>query len=595
MAQKYSVNQHPINILLSWIQSGEIAIPEIQRPMVWDSIKVRDLMDSLYQGFPVGYIIIWRNPSVRLKNGGISQGKRILIDGQQRISALRAAILGESIINDEYKEVKIKISFNPLTEQFATQTPATLKDVVWIPDISELVKNEDLLSFVDSYMEKNPSADRKLIGANIQKLLQIKNVQIGVIELAEELDIETVTNIFIRINSKGVVLSQADFAMSKIASHDDFGVNLRKLIDYFCHLSHEPQFYKQISQNDHDFSETGYLEKIAWLKDVNDDLYDPDYSDVLRASFNSSFKRGRMQDLVSLLSGRNFETRSYEENIVDESFSLLEKGVLQYVNQTNFEKFLMIVKSSGFISNDLINSQNSLNYAYAIYLYLRSLGENPSKIEKIVRKWFVLSALTGRYTSSHETIFDEDIRRIEGVGAEQTLQEIEDSNLSEVFWNTSLPRELDKSIITSPYLKAYFASQVYFNDEGFLSKDIKVREMIEHRGDVHHLFPKNYLKKKFDSSNVYNQVANYVYAQQDINIKIGDKSPDKYFHEVLEQCISKKPVYGNIIDKKDLMENLQKHCIPESIFDMTIDNYQDFLEQRRFLMAKKIENFYKSL
>lgn len=109
--QKYSVNQYLVSNLLNWVQSKEIAIPEIQRPFVWNSTNVRDLMDSLYRGYPIGYIIAWKNPDVRLKDGSISNGKKILIDGQQRITALRAAILGESIINKDYKEEKYTYRF----------------------------------------------------------------------------------------------------------------------------------------------------------------------------------------------------------------------------------------------------------------------------------------------------------------------------------------------------------------------------------------------------------------------------------------------------------------------------------------------------
>ena len=97
--QKYSVNQHLIETILSFVKAGDIAIPEIQRPFVWDSSKVRDLMDSLYQGYPIGYVIAWRNPNVRLKDGSLSEGKKILIDGQQRVTALTAAILGEYVVN----------------------------------------------------------------------------------------------------------------------------------------------------------------------------------------------------------------------------------------------------------------------------------------------------------------------------------------------------------------------------------------------------------------------------------------------------------------------------------------------------------------
>ena len=122
--QKYSVNQHLIETVLAWVNSGEIAIPEIQRPFVWDSSKVRDLMDSLYQGYPIGYVIAWRNPNVRLKDGSLSEGKKILIDGQQRVTALTAAILGQYVINKTYQRIKIKIAFNPISEKFEVQNPA---------------------------------------------------------------------------------------------------------------------------------------------------------------------------------------------------------------------------------------------------------------------------------------------------------------------------------------------------------------------------------------------------------------------------------------------------------------------------------------
>ena len=222
--QKYSVNQHLIETILSWVKSSEIAIPEIQRPFVWNSSKVRDLMDSLYQGYPIGYIIAWKNPNVKLKDGSMSEGKKVLIDGQQRITALTAAILGQYVVNKTYERIKIKIAFNPIDEKFEVQNPAILKDKTWLPDISEAI-NGDLFDIVDSYFEANPEVDKKSVREAFTKLLNIPKKQVGLIELAPDLDIETVTEIFIRINSKGVVLSQADFAMSKIASDTQFGGN----------------------------------------------------------------------------------------------------------------------------------------------------------------------------------------------------------------------------------------------------------------------------------------------------------------------------------------------------------------------------------
>ena len=593
--QKYSVNQHLIETILAWVTSGEIAIPEIQRPFVWDASKVRDLMDSLYQGYPIGYIIAWRNPNVRLKDGSTSEGKKILIDGQQRITALTAAILGQYVIDKTYKRIKIKISFNPITEKFEVQNPAILKDKTWLHDISEAI-NGDLFEIADKYFELNPDVDKKSVRNAFSNLINIPKKQIGLIELASDLDIETVTEIFIRINSKGVVLSQADFAMSKISSNTEYGGDeLRKLIDYFCHLAIAPEFHKHIEDNDKKFAQTDLYNKIKWLKNEKEDLYDPDYNDLIRVAFTSQFNRGKLSDLVSLLSGRNFETRTFETEIAEKSFEKLKKGVINFTNETNFKKFLMIIKSAGFIDNKLIRSQNALNFAYILYLKLRDLNVNSVDIEKFVKRWFVYSVLTGRYSGSPESMFDFDIKQISHKSMSEYLKEKEDAELSDAFWNASLPRSLDTSVASSPYFHIYLASQVKANDKGFLSKDVLVSNLILLRGDIHHLFPKDYLKRNGFERNKYNQIANYVYMQQEINIKVGNKAPDTYLSLLIENFTNNKNKFSGIKNHEELIKNFEMHCIPRSIINSKFSDYEDFLHERRKLMALKIKDYYFSL
>ena len=176
--QKYSVNQRNINMLLHYIEGGEIVIPEIQRPFIWKSVKVRDLMDSLYQGFPIGYIITWKNPDIRLKNGELSSGKQVLIDGQQRITALMAAILSKEIVDENYKKKRIKIAFHPIEEKFETLTPAIAKSNEWISDISEFLKpNNDIFDFLDNFFEENNFSDKekKKIKISLKKTICDKN------------------------------------------------------------------------------------------------------------------------------------------------------------------------------------------------------------------------------------------------------------------------------------------------------------------------------------------------------------------------------------------------------------------------------------
>jgi hypothetical protein len=593
--QKYAVNQQLIETLLAWVNSGEIAIPEIQRPFVWDSSKVRDLMDSLYQGYPIGYVIAWRNPNVRLKDGSLSEGKKILIDGQQRVTALTAAILGQYVINKTYERIKIKIAFHPIDERFEVQNPAITKDKTWLPDISHAI-NGDLFEIAEEYFELNPDVDKKQVRNAFSNLMNIPKKQIGIIELSADLDIETVTEIFIRINSKGVVLSQADFAMSKIASNTEYNGNeLRKAIDYFCHLAIAPEFYKHIVDNDKEFAKTEFFQKMQWLRTENEDLYDPDYNDLIRVAFTTQFNRGRLSDLVSLLSGRNFETRTYEDTIAEQSFATLKTGVSNFINETNYKRFLMIIKSAGFISPKLIRSQNAINFAYIVYLKLKELGVNSVSIESYVRRWLVYSILTGRYSGSPESVFDFDIKQISQKPFDEYLKEKEEGELSDAFWNASLPQSLDTSVASSPYFHVFLAAQVKGNDRGFLSKDVLVGDLISLRGDIHHLFPKDYLKKHGLDRSKYNQIANYVYMQSEINIKVGNKPPKDYFEIITTQMLDNNKQVSGLSTNKELLDNLNMNAVPADIMQMSIDDYNDFLTTRRKLMATKIKEYYHSL
>ena len=445
--QRYSVTPHPIETLLTWVKSGEIAIPEIQRPFVWEPTKVRNLLDSLYQGYPVGYLIAWRNPTVKLKDGTPSAGKRILIDGQQRVTALMAALLGREVLTKDYETVRIRIAFHPNDEKFEVANPAIRKDTAWLEDIADVfAPDSSLTELTDAYVERNPTLDRRRVSRILEKLRKIIYNQVGVIELAEDLDIETVTEIFIRVNSAGAELSQADFAMSKIAANESYGGNLlRKAIDYFCHLAVAPEFLSRIEQADRSFAASEFLPKMRWLRNVNDDIYNPTYTDMLRVAFTSEFRRGKLQDLVALLSGRNFETKQYEETISEQSFAQLKQGILRFINETHFARFRMILRGAGFITGDLVGGQNAVNFAYILYLHGRANDVPAAELERLVRRWYAMSVLRGRYTGSPETAFDFDIRQVETRGLVEYAKTVIDSELPESFWTGLLPDSMETS------------------------------------------------------------------------------------------------------------------------------------------------------
>lgn len=597
MARKYEPRSLTIDSLLGWVKSGEMAIPEIQRPFVWDTTQVRNLLDSLFRDYPVGYLITWKSPDVNLKDGSRSEGKKILIDGQQRITALMAALLGYEVVTKDYKRIRIKIAFNPRERTFEVFNPAIGKNAAWIPDIAVLFDSQTKRrKFVDDYCAKNPGTDADEIDDGITAVVNITTNPIGIIELDSSLDIETVTEIFIRVNSAGVPLSQADFAMSKIAVNETYGgPDLRKAVDYFCHLAVAPDFYGTIEKNDTGFAATDYFRNMAWLRQENDDLYDPSYNDLLRVAFTSQFRRGKLQDLVALLSGRNFETKQYEESIVEETFYRLHEGILSFINESHFKRFIMIIKSAGFVDAALVSSQMSLNFAYILYLTLRAQKFPDAEIERQVRRWFVMSMLTGRYSGSSESAIDFDIRQIDLHGITIYADMITSGQLSDGFWETTLPQLMETSSANSPYFNVYRAAQVKLNDRGFLSRDITVRELIEYKSDVHHIFPADFLKKSGMTRGQYNQIANYVIAQSEINIQIGNKEPAVYFQQVIDQTCGGTHRYGNITTREELHANFAMNCIPDGMERMTLADYPAFLTARRKLMANRIKTYFERL
>ncbi len=602
VGEKFTLMQYSVSAILGLIDAEQFVIPEIQRPFVWKRSQVRDLIDSLYNGYPTGYIITWKNPDVKTKDGSTSGGNHVLIDGQQRITAIMAAISGLEVLDEDFNKGRIKIAFNPLaddpTKMFAVQDASHLRDKKWIPDISDLFKPDfKQIAFANNYVQENEGVDIDDLSEIILKLKGIANRQIGVIELDHSLDIDEVTEIFIRINSKGTSLSQSDFVMSKMAADIAHGGNtLRKVVDYFCHLAVKPEFYPQMIK-DIDFGKTEYVDKIKWLAKDFEDIYDPDYGDMLRVSFMYSFNRGRLADLVSLLSGRDFETREYKDEIVEESYKKLKDGILKYINKYNFEQFVLAIKGAGFKSSKLLNSQMTLDFAYNLYLRLQ---DDPNiqqgQIKRLVQKWFVLCTLTGRYVGSPESVMSRDIRNISEKGFVQFAQEAEASALSDTFWQVTLPQNLETTSVNSPAFNVFLAAQDYLKSDSMLMKGTMISDLVTISGDVHHIFPKSYLKKNgVDNKGRYNQVANYTYLDTQVNKAISDDAPSRYFGIILEQCKTKNVQIGNITEENDLMTNLAANAIPGDVVRMGVEDYDGFLIERRKLMAAFVERYYKSL
>jgi hypothetical protein len=205
----------------------------------------------------------------------------------------------------------------------------------------------------------------------------------------------------------------------------------------------------------------------------------------------------------------------------------------------------MILRSAGFVTSDLIFGRNAVNFAYILYLRGRAEKMPPADLERLVRRWYAMSILRGRYTGSPETAFDFDIRQVEQRGLGGYTESVVENELPESFWTGMLPQLMDTSSGQSPYFLAYQAAQVKLGDKGFLSRDIT--------------------------------------------------TPEKYFGELAEQSAGGKKKYGGMTSRANMEENLRMHCLPTSLLDGKIPTYDDFLEERRQLMALKIKRWFEAL
>lgn len=587
MVKNYHVDNVTIEEILGWIKQGKIGLPEMQRPFVWSTAKVRDLIDSLYNGYPIGYIVTWQNPAIGLKNDSSSNNKEIIIDGQQRLTALKAALSGEKVVSQQYITKRIKISFKPSTGEFNTLNSAIEKDPLWINDISDIFKSDfNSYSYVTDNAKKLGMAPEDL-GATLQKLLAIRQSEIGDIKLGYNLSIGAVTDIFNRINSKGVSLSSADLAMSRLSADTVHGGNnLRKQIEYFVQLLNDPNLLENIVKFDSDFANTKEFGQIKWIASEVNPIYKPRYADILHLILATSFKRGKLSDMVSLISGRDFEARNYSEEGMKANYEKMQAGATLVFNKSNFQRYLMILRDMGMRNSGKLGlvGHGVFNFGYILFLYLHRITNlSQEKIASYLKRWIIMSALTGRYSGSSETITESDLKMISrDANPINVLDDILDREMNDSFWNGTLPNMLRVQSTQASSWRIFQMSQIYGKDTAWLAKDTSTETVMLEEGNIHHIFPQAYLRKNGFSKGDINQIANYVWVTQPKNLEISDKAPKDYLSD------------ENIIEFMSETNN-RENAIPEEIVDYDFHNYSDFLNQRRHLMAKKMREFYENM
>lgn len=594
-ADNYKITQYSVSSILGYVENSQIAIPEIQRPFVWKGEEVRALIDSLYEGYPIGYLIVWQNSQVRVRNFGKGGTKKILIDGQQRVTALMAALLGKEVLDEQYQSHRIRIAFNPLAgkeeERFAVCDTKHEEDSRWIPDISIFFRRDfSFRQFEKEYKEANPDEDFTPLEESVDTLKEIVKHQVGVIELSFLLDIDVVSEIFIRINLQGKPLNQEDFVMSKISVNEQYGGDyIRNCIDYFCHLLREPSFYQVLQQNETEFFNSEYGKALTWCQNEEQSLYIPSYADVLKVVLISYFGKTRIGDLVHLLSGRDgekkiFSKKEISKKVSEEAFEKLGAGVKAFVCEENFQGFQKALKKAGYSCSRLLYSQSVLNYCYAMYLLMYRQGIGEKERESLLSKWITMAMITGHYQSGGESTVQKDYANAQEEGFASYLAQIEELKLTDEFYNNILPEKFTSTTArTAPFL-AYVATQCARGVHSLYS-DVTIEELYKNKTESYQILPKAYLAKcGYKTREIYGQVANLTYISKETKDIIRKKSPVDY-KENLEKAIG--------IEK--IRTSLKENGLAETIFTANETDVIQILDNRRRQMASEIRDFYKTL
>lgn len=573
--------EYDLDGLLHFIKNGDIALPDIQRPFVWTNAKVRDLFDSMYKGFPVGYFLFWENLSeTSVKQIGIeakqhTRAARLIVDGQQRLTSLYAVFRGVAVLDSDYRERKIEIAFHPKDGKFEVADAAIRRDPEWISNISDLWSSGKssytlVKEFLRHLREKNDVSQEQeeQIAHNLDRLFDLRKYPFTALEIAASVNEEQVADIFVRINSKGVSLNQADFILTLLSVFWEDG---RRDLERFCQAARTMSTF---SGNASPFNH----------------FIDPDPDQLLRVSIAYGFGRGRLQSVYQILRGKDIETGEYSASKREAQFEILKSAQAQVLNLTNWHQFLSALVGAGFRSGDMISSKNALLFSYAFYLLGRKkFGVEEHVLQKLIGRWFFVTSLTGRYTSSPESILDADLARFRSISEPKEFIELLNglihNDLTNDFWEITLPAKLDSSSARNPELFCYIAAQNKLGINVLFSHKT-VRDLIDPALKTkkkplerHHLFPKSYLEKelKIVDRRQINQLANFALLEWPDNIDIRDNAPKDY--------------YPNVANRVDVATQ-EGHALPNGWENMS---YEEFLISRRKLMAGVIRQGFVSL
>ena len=577
--------------LIEMIDIGELGLPELQRPFIWKDSKVRDLFDSMMRGYPIGYLMLWECPSLdKKKTIGVDSHnydmpKKVIIDGQQRLTSLYAVMKGKKIVNSKFDEKAIVISYCPLRKKFEVGTSSTKRDPEWLYNISELFTNEkphkyikDFIKRLSDYRQSKGEVfteeDDDVITENLNELLNLGLYTLPVFEVKSNAEEEDVSEIFVRVNSGGVSLKQNDFILTLLSLYWEEG---RRMIERFSVESTVPPKGKKV---------TSYNQ-----------ITTVDAQDIIRVVMAYAFDRARLNYGYKLLRGADFDKHgAVDDALRVERFERLKEKLPDVLNIESWHEFLKAIMNAGYLSGDLILSGNAIFYTYALYLIAKHrFNASNNENMHLTALWFFYASLASVYTGSFESAVESHLNAIKGL---KTLAEYRNFILSRAserltndFFEITLPgsQGLAVSGRGNNAWNAYVAALNIMNAKVLFSKSSLLVSKLFEAGvsgtkkslEKHHLFPKAYLRAQGLRDSQINQMANYAFIDWKDNIEILDKAPAEYY-----------PVVCQGRSKDEIRHMEAENALP---FGWEKMDYEQFLIERRKLMAARIKTAFERL
>ncbi|MCL6430228.1 MAG: DUF262 domain-containing protein [Anaerolineae bacterium] len=573
---------YTVSKLLEDIELGNIGLPDIQRPFVWNTTKVRDLFDSMYRGFPIGYLLFWENglPGEHRLIGLDGKQKAptlLIVDGQQRLTSLYAVMRGVPVVDRNFRPFRIRLAFNPFERRFEVTNSAIERDPSWLPDISVLWQpTTSLLTFVNKFIEqlakRRPLSDheREQVYQAIDHLVDLRKYPLTALEVSSSVTEEQVAEIFVRINSRGTPLNQADFILTLMSVFWDDG---RKQLEDFCRAAQTPLADKKPSPYN------------PYFQPVPDQL--------LRVGVALAFRRARLEHVYSLLRGKDLQTGEFSTQRRDEQFDILRRAQAEVLDLSNWHEFLKVLQRAGYTHPSLFTSETAILYTYALWLIGKcDFHVDPFELREVMAQWFFMASLTGRYSGSPETRMEQDLALLRGLSTADQFVRAWQAEIAAVltrdYWEVTLPNELATASALSTGQSAFYAALCLL-DAPVLYSQMTVKELLnpsvhapKSALERHHIFPRGYLKRiGIEDSHDINQVANYTLAEWKDNVDMNDRAPSEY-----------APALEGRFAPAQLARMYELHGLPEQWYRMP---YQDFLAERRKRMAAIIQRGFQHL